>query len=208
MSNYAYRKTPPTTLTRAEQRLILRVTGERSSGFRDHVLISLALGAGLREHELAALNVGDVVRVAAGAGAEQIRDRVGLRVFKGHRRAQKPQVVRIGRELRRKLALYVRQLETPAGLELTAPLFLTREGTRIATRTIRHLWRAWQLRAGFARLYPFHCARHTYVSNAYRASGDVVAANRLARHVRLDTTMSYIHPSDDELDRLANVLGR
>lgn len=39
-------------------------------------------------------------------------------------------------------------------LEPTAPLFVSRRGLRIATRTLRHLFRLWQERAGFDRLLP------------------------------------------------------
>ena len=53
-------RSPPKTLTTDEQRALLRVTGEHKRGFRDHVFFSLALGTALREHELVALNVGDV----------------------------------------------------------------------------------------------------------------------------------------------------
>jgi len=53
---------PPRTLTDLEQKLILKTTGEHRDGYRDHVIISLALGTGLREHELIALHVGDVFR--------------------------------------------------------------------------------------------------------------------------------------------------
>jgi integrase len=51
---------PPRTLTELEQMLILRTTGEHRDGYRDHVLISLALGTGLRECELLALDCGEV----------------------------------------------------------------------------------------------------------------------------------------------------
>ena len=52
--------TPHRTLTEGEQRQLLSVTSERRDGFRDHVLYSMALATGLREHELAALEVSDV----------------------------------------------------------------------------------------------------------------------------------------------------
>ena len=51
---------PPRTLTELEQKLLLKTTGEHRDGYRDHVIISLALGTGLREHELLALDRGDV----------------------------------------------------------------------------------------------------------------------------------------------------
>jgi integrase len=47
----------PTTLTTDEQRLILRAT---AGNVRDHTIISLALGTGLRLAEIVGLNVGDV----------------------------------------------------------------------------------------------------------------------------------------------------
>ncbi len=76
---------PPRTLTDLEQRLLLKVTGERRDGFRDHVIISVALGTGLREHELLALDLGDVFDDEGHA-----RRRVILRVFK--RSADEPAV--------------------------------------------------------------------------------------------------------------------
>jgi integrase len=51
---------PPRTLTDLEQKLIMKTTGEHRDGYRDHCIISLALGTGLREHELLALDMGDV----------------------------------------------------------------------------------------------------------------------------------------------------
>jgi integrase/recombinase XerC len=41
---------------------VLKVTGEHRAGYRDHCLFAMALGTGLREHELIALCVGDVFR--------------------------------------------------------------------------------------------------------------------------------------------------
>ena len=50
----------PSTLTTDEQKLILRVMGKHP---RDHVIISLALGTGLRLGEIVGLDVGDVYTV-------------------------------------------------------------------------------------------------------------------------------------------------
>jgi site-specific recombinase XerC len=44
-----------------EQATLLKVTGEHRAGFRDHCIFAVALGTGLREHEIAALNVGEVL---------------------------------------------------------------------------------------------------------------------------------------------------
>lgn len=80
MTIYADTTSPPRTMTRHEQLLLLRTTGQRFDGYRDHVLLSLALATGLREHELVALNVGDML-----ADDGKVRRRVQLRVFKRSR---------------------------------------------------------------------------------------------------------------------------
>jgi len=68
----------PRTLTEREQKALLRVTGEHRAGWRDHVLFAMALGTGLRAHELVALDAGDVFDDAG-----RVRRRLALRVFKG-----------------------------------------------------------------------------------------------------------------------------
>ncbi|MCP4600411.1 MAG: hypothetical protein GY847_07750 [Proteobacteria bacterium] len=84
MAAYFYSiPTPPRVLSEEEQDILLKVTGEHRDGFRDHIIISIALGTGLREHELAALNVGDIAGIDG-----KIRGRVGLSVFK--RSTKKP----------------------------------------------------------------------------------------------------------------------
>jgi len=64
------------------------------------------------------------------------------------------------------------------------------------------LWRTWQQRAGFDRLYPLHAIRHSAVTNVYRKTRDLYLAQRFARHAspRLTTTV-YTHPSDEEIAR-------
>ena len=72
-------------------------------------------------------------------------------------------------------------------------------GRRLSKRRVQVLFRAWQVIAGFDRLYPFHALRHTAVTSAYRASRDLFLAQRFARHASPLTTIVYTHVSDDEL---------
>jgi integrase/recombinase XerC len=77
MSNYAGTiKRPARTLTEVETTKLLRTSGVHRDGFRDHVIMSVALATGLREHEILALNVGDVSHDGCCAR------HVTLRVFK------------------------------------------------------------------------------------------------------------------------------
>ena len=64
---------------------------------------------------------------------------------------------------------------------------------------MQFLWRTWQQRAGFDRLYSCHTIRHCAVSNVYRRTRDLFLAQRFARHVSPLTTTIYTHPSDDEM---------
>jgi len=42
-------------------------------------------------------------------------------------------------------------------------------------------------------------ARHSSITNVYRATRDLFLAQRFARHVSPLTTPVYTHPSDDEM---------
>jgi integrase len=182
----------PKTLTRAEQELLLRVTVDHP---RDHLVVSLALGTGLRLGELVGLDVGDVYFPD---GQPRLRIRVRPEIAKRGRTgdvflpdALVPKVRRFWRWKR----------ERGERLEPSTPLLCGLSHRRISTRRIQVVTRRWQARAGFDRLYPFHALRHTAVTNVYRASRDLFLAQRFARHASPLTTVIYTHPSDDELRR-------
>lgn len=188
---------PPRTLTEAEQARVLKVTGERRDGFRDHVIFALALGTGLREHELTALDVGDVLHDDG-----RIRRRIALRTFKRSSNEPATQEVFLPDAVWYKLSKFIGWKKT-SGEDLGAdsPLFISRRGTRIATRTLRYLFRLWQERAGFDRPFSFHALRHSALTNAYRSTRDIRLVQRLARHKSVDTTTIYAAPSDEDILR-------
>ncbi len=130
MSSYAESGRAPRTLTEREQRLLLKVSGDHRAGFRDHVLYAMALGTGLREHELVALDMGDVFNAAGKA-----RRRIVLRVFKGSDRASAGQDVLVPEGLRVKLnKLWAWKVRGGDSLENDAPLFVSRLGQRLSPR--------------------------------------------------------------------------
>lgn len=201
MAHYANRGRAPRCPTEAEVLELLRVSGEHRGGLRDHVILGLAVGAGLRELEIAGLDVTDVV-----TPERNVRQRLRLRIFKGWRRAPPGTVqeVRIGEQLRYKLGLYF-ELLGPVPLE--RPLFVSQKGGRISTRRLREIGEKWQRRARWERLCNFHGLRHWYCTQVYRESGrDIVQVQRLARHARIETSLRYMHPSEDELGRTADKL--
>lgn len=180
----------PTTLTAAEQRAVLRAT---AGNVRDHAIISLALGTGLRLAEIVGLNVGDVF---APNGTPRTRVRVRKEIAKGGRAADVFLPDRLVPKMRK-----LWRLKKARGEDLspTAALFCNQSRVRISKRRVQHAWAGWQREAGLDRLYPFHCLRHSAITAVYRATHDLFLAQRFARHVSPLTTTIYTHPGDEEM---------
>ncbi|WP_342379464.1 site-specific integrase [Myxococcus stipitatus] len=188
---------PARTLTESEQRLLLKVTGQHVDGFRDHCIYSLAMGTGLREHEILALDVGDVFDDAGRA-----KRRVALRVFKRSAKDPAPQEVLLPDVVRAKLEkLLAARKRAGEAITPATPIFVSRLGRRLSARQLRHAFSVWQKRAGFERHLSFHSTRHTACTSVYRASKDLRLTQKFARHKSVVTTSIYTHPTDDELLR-------
>jgi len=140
----------PTTLTSDEQRLILRAT---AGHVRDHTIISLALGTGLRLAEVVGLDVGDVF---APDGTPRVRVRVRREIAKGGRAADVFLPDRLIAKLRR---FWRWKRERGEDLVPDAPLFANQSGHRISKRRVQFAWATWQRRAGLDRAYGFHALR-------------------------------------------------
>ena len=180
----------PQTLTRAEQRAILRAT---ASNPREHLIYSLALGTGLRLAEIVGMNLGDVYTTE---GRPRSRVRLRPEIAKGGRVGD----VFLPDALLLKFRRFWRHKATRReGLQLGDTLFCSQSRARISPRRVQFAFRTWQTKAGFDRLYPFHGVRHTAVTEVYRRSRDLFLAQRFARHVSPLTTTVYTHPSDQEL---------
>jgi site-specific recombinase XerD len=173
----------------------LKITGEHRDGFRDHVIFSLALGTALREHEICALNVGDV-RHEDG----RVRRRFQLWVFKRSSKNPADQVAFLPDKAVYKLAKFFDwKRASGESLEPDAPLFISRRGTRLSTRTVRYLNREWQTRAGFDQIFSFHKLRHAALTKIQRDGGDLTLTQRVARHKNPATTAIYAAPSDEDI---------
>ena len=182
--------------TAAEVARVLKVSGRDREGFRDHVIISLAAGSGLRESEIVGLDVDDVVTAAG-----NVRHVVQLRVFKRAGAGADPRAQRahLPESTWWKLDKFVRVRRFDLGLSMGLPLFTSKKGNRLSTRAVRALWRRWQQAAGFDHLYGFHALRHFAISTVRRRSRDVRVAQLFARHAKLQTTLVYDHPGEEEI---------
>jgi integrase/recombinase XerC len=182
----------PPTLTQTEQEALLRVS---TSHPRDHLILSVALGTGLRLAEIVGLEVGDVFLPT---GVPRTRIRLREAIAKGGRPGDVFLPDALLRKLRRAWDYKGRRLER---LDPESPLFCNQSGQRISKRRVQVTFQSWQRAANFDRIYSFHALRHTAVTNVYRSSRDLFLAQRFARHVSPLTTTIYTHPSDDELSK-------
>ena len=195
MARYSDSRRHPKVMTPDEQKRLLRVTGDHKSGYRDHVLFSLALATGLREHEIVALDVEDVYDIERGRS----RHRVTLRKFKGSD-GEKTQEILLSTRIREKLDEYVKWLLTNRK-GISQSLFASSRGSRLSTRQVRHAFAEWQKRAGFDRHLNFHSLRHTACSAIYRSTKDIMVTKQFARHKSIATTAVYSHPTEEDLER-------
>jgi integrase len=180
----------PTTLTQAEQRAVLRTTAKHP---RDQLIISLALGTGLRLCEIVGLDVGDVY---TSTGVPKTRIRVRREIAKRGTAGDVFVPDKLVPKLKRFWSYKRRRGES---LYPTAPLICSQSERRLSKRRVQFLWRQWQVQAGLDRLYPFHALRHSAVTNVYRQTRDLFLAQRFARHASPLTTTVYTHPDDEEL---------
>ena len=180
----------PRTLTADEQRALLAVTAPHP---RDHLIVSLALGTGLRLSELVGLNVADLFFPS---GEPRIRIHVRPEIAKRGRVGDLFLPDALVPKAREFWAHKAAQRESRAP---DAPLLCSLSRRRISPRRVQMAIREWQVKAGFGRLYPFHALRHSAVTNVYRASRDLFLAQRFARHASPITTVIYTHPGDEEL---------
>ena len=187
--------TPPRVLSDQEQEAVLKVTGEHAAGFRDHMIISVALGTGLREHEIAALTIGDILNPAG-----HIRIKITLKTFKRSTSRPASQEVPVNQRLKIKLAKFIAwKKRRGQSIDMNAPLFVSKKKNPISTRAMRTMFQKWQFKAGIETPYTFHCLRHSAITNVYRKDRDLKMAQVFARHKSSATTERYAHPTMQDL---------
>src|SRR6266700_1101074 len=114
----------PRALEPPEQKRFLRAV-ERCSSVRDRAIVLLLFYTGLRISECAALTMGDV-RLSSRKG------RVIVRMGKGNTYREVP----LNAEVRTALDAWLEQRKLRVSQRNEAALFLTKQGTRLATRSI------------------------------------------------------------------------
>jgi integrase/recombinase XerC len=164
-----------------------------AAAVRDHAVVELLYGAGLRVSECVGLDRDDLERHDGGSGA-LVRVRAG--------KGRKDRIVPVGSKAVAALAAYLEQrpaLRDPrTGRQHDRALFLNQRGGRITTRSVaRHLLRD-EIKAGVRAASP-HALRHSFATHLLDGGADLRSIQELLGHQSLATTQRYTHVSIDHL---------
>lgn len=155
---------------------------------RDRALLELVYASGLRLAEVHGLDVGDVDLTAE-----------CLRVLG---KGGKERIVPFGREARGALVAYLGQRSADGEtLPETAPLFLSRRGTRLSRRQIQRLAKRRLTAASGGDALSTHALRHSFATHLLDRGANLMAVRDLLGHESLSTTRVYTHTSRERLKR-------
>jgi integrase/recombinase XerC len=172
---------PPRGLSRDEQGRLLATlrSAKGEAAERDRVLFELMLATGIRVGSALALEVEDV---------DIERGELYLRSTKGDR----PMAVyfneRVGGLLR-----------GHAGDRVSGPLFESRHGARLSSRQVQRRLAYWCSEAECRGAPTPHSLRHTFATDLYRRTGDVLLVKEALGHRSVASTVVYARVKPERL---------
>jgi site-specific recombinase XerD len=165
----------PTVLFRNEYKALLF---EAQGNSRDYAILLTFLKSGIRESELAALEIDDV---------DFAHDELTVREGKGKKERKIPLMP----ELKRALLRYVDERERQANIVDVKTLFLARNGTSLNPSSIRKLVRKYYKKAG-VRKSGVHTLRHTFSAHNVNNGLPIADLQKILGHKKKETTLKYI----------------
>jgi integrase/recombinase XerC len=157
--------------------------GDARLAARDHAIVELLYGCGLRVAELIGL---DLRAGRDAAGWIDSADATAHVLGKGSKRRSVP----VGRSALQALAAW-----TAVRDELAKPdepaLFVSRRGTRLGAGQLRSRLQQLAIAAGVPTHVHPHMLRHSFASHLLQSSGDLRAVQELLGHANIATTQVY-----------------
>ncbi len=150
---------------------------------RDHAIIELLYGCGLRVGELVGL---DAQASDQALGWLDLADATAHVTGKGSRRRAVP----IGAAALRAVQEWLAHRGTSIPSDGPA-LFVSRQGRRLSDGQVRTRLRQAALRAGLPTSVHPHMLRHSFASHVLQSSGDLRAVQELLGHAQISTTQVY-----------------
>jgi site-specific recombinase XerD len=172
----------PTVLFRNEYKALLFEAQENS---RDYAILLTFLKSGIRESELAALELDDI---------DFVHNELTVREGKG----KKERSIPLMPELKRALLRYVDERERRAHIVDVETLFLARNGTSLNPSSIRKLVKKYYTKAG-VRKSGVHTLRHTFSAHNVNNGMSIADLQKVLGHKKKETTLKYIHAVNTSL---------
>lgn len=187
-------------LTQSEEDRFLSTVGRRKDAERAFMLYRLMLVTGLRIGEALRLNVED-------AGRPKTDIVVKGWTQEGEKR-ERIKTVYFPKTIREHLARFIR-IKGKGGedVEPEAPLFMSREGTRLSSRQAQREFKRWMKEAGIEGQLTPHALRHTAATKLLRRTGNAKLVQRYLGHSDVATTLRfYVDVFPEDLERAAEML--
>lgn len=160
---------------------------QRALALRDHAVLELAYGAGLRVAEIASLDL---------AGLD-LRNRVA-RVW-GKRSKQRETL--FGEPCREALTMYINDARPllAGGIRTRAAVFLNSRGGRLTTRGIELSLKKWARVEGLPEDIHPHTLRHSFATHMLDGGADLRLVQEMLGHASVATTEIYTHVSQAQM---------
>ena len=152
------------------------------AGLRDHAMLEVLYGCGVRASELVALDVADVML-----------DEGCLRVVG---KGDKERIVPISGLAARAVATYLQEGRPALARngKLEGALFLNARGGRLSRQTLHAVVTRAGLGIGIANLHP-HTLRHSFATHMLEGGADLRVIQDILGHADISTTQIYTHAS-------------
>jgi site-specific recombinase XerD len=168
-------KDPAVLFKNEYKALLFEAQGNR----RDYAILLTFLKAGIRESELADLQIDDV---------DFLHNELRVREGKG----KKERTIPLMPELKRALRLYMEDRERQENIVDEDTLFLARNGTSLNPSSIRKLVKKYYTLAG-VRKSGVHTLRHTFSAHNVNNGMGIADLQKVLGHKKKETTLKYIH---------------
>jgi site-specific recombinase XerD len=172
----------PTVLFKNEYKALLFEAQENS---RDYAILLTFLKSGIRESELADLQIDD---------ADFVHDTLRVREGKG----KKERTIPLMPELKRALRRYLADRDRHDNIIDEETLFLARNGTSLNPSSIRKLVKKYYAKAGVKKS-GVHTLRHTFSAHNVNNGMSIADLQKVLGHKKKETTLKYIHAVNTSL---------
>ena len=172
----------PTVLFKNEYKALLF---EAQKNSRDYAILLTFLKSGIRESELAALELDDI---------DFVHDELTVREGKGKKERKIPLMPELKRALRR----HIEERERQDNIIDVETLFLARNGTSLNPSSIRKLVKKYYAKAGVKKS-GVHTLRHTFSAHNINNGMSIADLQKVLGHKKKETTLKYIHAVNTSL---------